>query len=32
MSTIYEGLINKLKLQLNLKKIKFKKIVKLINN
>ena len=41
METVYEGLINELKLQLNLKKIKlqlnlknieFKKIVKLINN
>jgi hypothetical protein len=32
MSTIYEGLINELKLQLNLKKIGFNKIVKLINN
>jgi hypothetical protein len=32
MSTIYEGLINELKLQLGLKKIKFKKMFRLINN
>ena len=32
MATIYEGLINELKLQLGLKKIKFKKMFRLINN
>ena len=32
MATIYEGLINELKLQLSLKKIGFIKIVELINN
>ena len=32
MATVYESLINELKLQLKLKKIGFNKIVKLINN